>query len=260
MRLKDKVAVVTGAAGGIGRAVAERFAAEGAKVVICDIDDARGRATAQAIGKGVLYVHADTGSKADADALIAAAVKAHGRLDILVNNAGIVHSADFLDLKLEDWDRVLRVNLTGYFLCGQAAARQMVKQAKEGQQGGGAIVHMSSVNAVLAIPAITPYVVSKGGVNQLTKVMALALAPHNIRVNAIGPGSIATDMLKTVMIDKAARDRIMSRTPMGRAGDPSEVAAVALFLASEDSSYITGQTIYPDGGRLGLNYTVPVKD
>jgi NAD(P)-dependent dehydrogenase (short-subunit alcohol dehydrogenase family) len=150
---------------------------------------------------------------------------------------------------------VLRVNLKGYFLCGQAAARQMVRQG-----GGGAIVNMSSVNAVLAIPNIAPYVVSKGGVNQLTNVMAQALAPHNIRVNGIGPGSIATDLLKKVMVDEAARRKIMSRTPMGRPGDPAEVAAVALFLASDDASYITGQTVYPDGGRMGLNYTVPVKD
>ena len=261
MRLKDKIAVVTGAAGGIGRAVAERFAAEGAKVVICDVDDARGQATANSIGKGVLYVHADTGSKKDADALIDAAVKAHGRLDILVNNAGIVHSAEFLDLKEEDFDRVLRVNLKGYFLCGQAAARQMVKQDRgAAAKQGGAIVNMSSVNAVLAIPQIAPYVVSKGGVNQLTNVMALALAPHKIRVNGVGPGSIATEMLKQVMVDDAARRRIMSRTPMGRAGDPAEVASVALFLASDDASYITGQTVYPDGGRMGLNYTVPVAE
>jgi NAD(P)-dependent dehydrogenase (short-subunit alcohol dehydrogenase family) len=254
MRLKDKVAIVTGAAGGIGRAVAERFAAEGAKVVICDIDDAKGQATAQAIGRGTQYVHADTGSKKDADALVDAAVKAHGRLDILVNNAGIVHSCDFLEIKEEDFDRVLRVNLKGYFLCGQAAARQMVKQG-----GGGNIIHMSSVNAVLAIPAITSYVVSKGGVNQLTRAMALALVDHGIRVNAVGPGSIMTELLKKVMVDDAARAKIMSRTPMGRAGEPGEVASVALFLASDDSSYITGQTIYPDGGRMGLNYTVPVK-
>jgi NAD(P)-dependent dehydrogenase (short-subunit alcohol dehydrogenase family) len=252
MRLKDKVAVVTGAAGGIGKAVAERFAKEGAQVVICDVDDKAGAETAKAIG--ALYVHADTGSKTEADALIAAAVKAHGRLDILVNNAGIVHACDFLELREEDFDRVLRVNLKGYFLCGQAAARQMVKQG-----GGGNIIHMSSVNAVLAIPNITSYVVSKGGVNQLTRAMALALVDHGIRVNAIGPGSIATELLKKVMVDDAARAKIMSRTPMGRAGDPAEVASVALFLASDDASYITGQTIYPDGGRMGLNYTVPVK-
>lgn len=259
MRLKDKVAIVTGAAGGIGKAIAERFAAEGAKVIVADIDETAGQATTQAIGKGAMFVKADTGAKKDAETLIAAAVKAHGRLDILVNNAGIVHSADFLDVTEEDFDRVMRVNLKGYFLCGQAAAKQMVKQAKEGQPGGGNIINMSSVNAVLAIPNICSYVVSKGGVNQLTKVMSLALIDHGIRVNGIGPGSIATDLLKKVMVDEAARTKIMSRTPMGRAGDPSEVASVALFLASDDSSYLSGQTIYPDGGRMGLNYTVAVK-
>ena len=254
MRLKDKVAIVTGAAGGIGRAIAERFAAEGAKVLIGDIADEAGQAAAKAIGKGALYVHADTGSKKDAEALVAAAVKAHGRLDILVNNAGIVHAADFLEVSEEDFDRVLRVNLKGYFLCGQAAAKQMVKQG-----GGGSIINMSSVNAILAIPNIASYVVSKGGVNQLTKVMSLALVDHGIRVNGIGPGSIATELLKKVMVDEAARAKIMSRTPMGRAGDPAEVASVALFLASDDASYLTGQIVYPDGGRMALNYTVPVE-
>ncbi|MEE8505652.1 MAG: SDR family oxidoreductase, partial [Kiloniellales bacterium] len=170
-------------------------------------------------------------------------------------NAGIVHACDFLELAEEDFDRVIRVNLKGVFLTGQAAARQMVAQGR-----GGTIINMSSVNAVMAIPAITPYVVAKGGVNQLTKVMALSLVDKGIRVNAIGPGSIATEVFKTVATDKAAMNKILSRTPMGRVGEPDEVASVAVFLASEDSSYITGQTIYPDGGRLALNYTVPVAE
>jgi NAD(P)-dependent dehydrogenase (short-subunit alcohol dehydrogenase family) len=140
------------------------------------------------------------------------------------------------------------------FLTGQAAARQMVAQGK-----GGAIVNMSSVNAVMTIPSITPYVVAKGGVNQLTKVMALSLADKGIRVNGVGPGSIMTDMVKSVNDNPEAMRAVMSRTPLGRIGDPEEVASVALFLVTEDSSYITGQTIYPDGGRLALNYTVPVK-
>ncbi|MCG8359166.1 MAG: SDR family oxidoreductase, partial [Kiloniellales bacterium] len=173
----------------------------------------------------------------------------------LVANAGIVHACDFLDLTEEDFDRVLRVNLKGVFLCGQAAARQMAAQG-----GGGTIVNMSSVNAVMAIPNITPYVVAKGGVNQLTKVMALSLADKGIRVNAVGPGSIETEVFKTVATDKAAVNRILSRTPLGRVGAPEEVGRVAVFLASDDSSYMTGQTLYPDGGRLALNYTVPVPD
>lgn len=151
---------------------------------------------------------------------------------------------------------MLRVNLKSMFLCGQAAARQMVAQGS-----GGAVVNMSSANAVVAIPNQVPYVVSKGAVNQLTKVMAVALATHGIRVNGIGPGTILTELArKAVLSDAAARQRILSRTPIGRFGAPEEVAAVAAFLVSDDASYITGQAIYPDGGRLALNYTVPVKD
>ncbi len=258
MRLKDQVAVVTGAAKGIGLACARRFAAEGAKVVLGDVEVGTGEQAVEEIqgtGADALFVQCDVGDKSQVDALIASAVAAYGRLDCAVANAGIVHACDFLELAEEDFDRVLRVNLKGVFLTGQAAARQMTAQGS-----GGTIVNMSSVNAVMAIPAITSYVVAKGGVNQLTKVMALALADKGIRVNAIGPGSIMTDVFKQVVDDKAAVNKILSRTPLGRVGEPEEVASVALFLASEDSSYITGQTIYPDGGRLALNYTVPVKD
>ena len=258
MRLKDKVAVVTGAAAGIGLACARRFAAEGAKVVLADIDGDKGAAAAAAIaesGAEARFIACDVGDKAQVDALIAGAVAAYGGLDCAIANAGIVHACDFLDLAEEDFDRVIRVNLKGVFLTGQAAARQMVAQGR-----GGTIINMSSVNAVMAIPAIASYVVAKGGVNQLTKVMALALVDKGIRVNAIGPGSIMTEVFKSVATDKAAMNKILSRTPMGRVGEPDEVASVAVFLASDDSSYITGQTIYPDGGRLALNYTVPVPD
>jgi NAD(P)-dependent dehydrogenase (short-subunit alcohol dehydrogenase family) len=151
---------------------------------------------------------------------------------------------------------VLRVNVKSMFLCGQAAARRMVAAGRP-----GAIINMSSANAVVAIPNQVPYVVSKGAVNQLTRVMAVGLATHGIRVNAVGPGTILTDLAKNAVLgDDAARRRILSRTPLGRCGEPDEVAAVAAFLASDDASYLTGQTIYPDGGRLALNYTVPVAD
>jgi NAD(P)-dependent dehydrogenase (short-subunit alcohol dehydrogenase family) len=170
-----------------------------------------------------------------------------------------VHGAEFLDLTEADFDRVLRVNLKGAFLVGQAAARQMVAQVAAGGEPG-AVVNMSSVNAVFAIATQVPYSVSKGGMNGLTKVMALALAPHGIRVNAIGPGSITTDMLASVVTDKEARRRVLSRTPLGRIGDPAEIAAIAAFLVSDEASYITGQTLYADGGRLPLNYTVPVAE
>ncbi len=258
MRLKDKVTVITGAAAGIGLACAQRFAGEGAKVVLSDIDGDKGAAAAQAIaetGAEARFVPCDVGDKAQVDALIVAAVAAYGGLDCAIANAGIVHACDFLELAEEDFDRVIRVNLKGVFLTGQAAARQMVAQGR-----GGTIINMSSVNAVMAIPAIAPYVAAKGGVNQLTKVMALALVDHGIRVNAIGPGSIMTEVFKSVATDRAAMNKILSRTPMGRVGAPDEVASVALFLACEDSSYITGQTIYPDGGRMALNYTVPVAE
>ena len=186
--------------------------------------------------------------------LVDRTLEAFGRLDVLINNAGIIKTADFLEISEADFDAVLRVNLKGVFLVGQAAARAMVERGK------GAIVNMSSANAVVAIPNQVPYVTSKGAVNQLTKVMALALADKGVRVNAIGPGSILTDLLQVVMNDEAARRRILSRTPMGRCGEPAEIAKVALFLASDDASYLTGQCIYPDGGRLALNYTVPVAE
>ena len=202
---------------------------------------------------------ATSASREDVENLVAAATAAFGEIDVLVNNAAILVAADFLDLAEADFDRVLRVNLKGAFLCGQAVARHMVERVKAGG-APGAIVNLSSVNAVFAIANQVPYSVSKGGINQLTKVMALSLAPFGIRVNAIGPGSINTEMLASVMDNPEARRRILSRTPLGRVGEPAEIAAIAAFLASDEASYITGQTIYADGGRLPLNYTVPVKE
>jgi len=202
----------------------------------------------------------DVSNKTDVDAAVTATVARFERIDILLNNAGITHAAEFLDLEESDFDRVLAVNLKSMFLFSQAVARQMIRQSwADGT--GGAIVNMSSVNGVLAIPNQIPYVVSKGGVNQLTKVTAIALAAHGIRVNAIGPGTILTEMAKTAVLQNdEARRKILSRSPLGRCGEPEEIASVAAFLASDDASYITGQTIYPDGGRLALNYTVPVQD
>ncbi len=260
MKLENKVAIVTGGAHGIGRAIAKRYVVEGASVVIADIDRGAGEAAASTLGQAKCrFVATDVGDARAADNLVAETCRVFGNLDILVNNAGIIHAAEFLDLAEADFDRVLRVNLKGAFLVGQAAARRMVDQIKAGRPPG-TVINMSSINAEVAIPNHTPYCVSKGGLGQLTKVMALALAPHGIRVNAIGPGSIMTDILKAVATDREAKRRLLSRTPLGRIGDPDEIAAVAVFLASDDASYITGQTIYADGGRLGLNYTVPVKN
>jgi len=261
MRLQSRVALITGAAQGIGAACARRFAGEGASVVLVDVKEAEGNALAHVLsdeGHAAAFVRADVSKKSDVDAVVAATVARFGRIDILVNNAGITHAAEFLDLDEKDFDRVIAVNLKAMFLMSQAVARVMVKQSWPDQRGG-AIVNMSSVNAVLAIPNQVPYVISKGGVNQLTKVAALALAPHRIRVNAIGPGTILTEMARAaVLTNDESRRRILSRSPLGRCGEPEEVAAIAAFLASDDASYVTGQTIYPDGGRLALNYTVPV--
>ncbi len=260
MRFTDKVVIVTGAAQGIGAATARAFAEEGAKVVAADINQVGGTALIKdiaAAGGTALFCKADVGDPDDARKLVQFALGHFGRLDVLINNAGIAHAAPFVDLSIDDFDRVMRVNVRGAFLCAQAAARQMLAQNPSAAGTRGVIVNMSSVNAVLAIANQVPYTVSKGAINQLTKVMAVALAPQGVRVMAIGPGSIATELLKTaVMNDDAARDRLLSRTPLGRLGQPEEIAKVALFLASDDASYLTGSTVYPDGGRLGLNYVM----
>lgn len=259
--LAGKAAIITGGAKGIGLACAERLSSDGAKVVIGDVEEDAGEAAAANLrrnGREALFVACDVSEKLDARNLVTSSLDAFGSIDILINNAGIVASADFLDVSEADFDRVLKVNLKGAFLVGQTAARQMVQQVKAGGKPG-AIINMSSINAVLAIQTQVPYTVSKGGLNQLTKVMALSLAPYGIRVNAIGPGSIMTDILKAVATDEEARRRILMRTPLGRIGQPAEIASIAAFLASDDASYITGETIYADGGRLPLNYTVPVR-
>jgi len=247
--LQDRVCIVTGGAQGIGEACARRFAREGAQVVLADIDDARGQALATELG--ALFVHCDVGERSQVQALVTAAVKAHGVIDVLVNNAGIFKAADFLDISEADFDAVLRVNLKGAFLVGQAVAREMARAGK------GSIVNMSSVNAVLAIPSIASYNVSKGGINQLTRVMALALADRGIRVNAVAPGTIATELAaKAVLTSPEAEAKIMSRTPLRRLGEPSEIADTVAYLASDAASYITGEIVVVDGGRMALNYTV----
>jgi NAD(P)-dependent dehydrogenase (short-subunit alcohol dehydrogenase family) len=257
VKLKSRIAIVTGAARGIGLACAERLIVEGATVVMTDIEDTTGEAAAKKLGAG--YRHCDVSKSADVHALVDAVVRQHGAIDILVNNAGIVIGGDLLELPEADFDKVIAVNLKGSFLMLQACARRMVKQVQK-SRAPGSIVNLSSVNDTLAIPTQIPYCVSKGGVSQLTRVTSISLAPYGIRVNAIGPGSIMTDMLKGVVSDKAAMTRLLSRTPMGRVGEPAEIAAIAVFLASDESSYVTGQTLYADGGRMPLNYTVPVKE
>ena len=256
MRLKDKVAIVTGAARGIGRATAERLIEEGAKILICDVDEAQLTRTAAELGgeDRVIAQLVDVVNKRHLEQLVEKAVEHFGSLDIMVNNAGIAPVVDFLDVTEEMLSRVLDVNLKGAFYGTQAAGRQMIKQG-----GGGVIINMSSINSGLANPNVAPYAISKGGMNQVTSTAAVAFAPHGIRVVGVGPGTIMTDMVAGAFMNSAGHHAILSRTPLGRYGQASEIAAVVAFLASDDASYITGETVYVDGGRRVLNYVVPVK-
>ncbi|MDO9362953.1 MAG: SDR family oxidoreductase [Sphingopyxis sp.] len=251
--LKGKRAVVTGAANGLGKACALAFLAEGASVVVADFDREAGERLAGEAGlpDRFVFVPCDVSDVAQLESAILTCVDRWGGIDILVNNAGIAPKANIETIDEALFDRVHAINLRAAVFGTQIAARHMAKEGK------GAIINMSSVNAELNIPDLLAYNVSKGGLNQLTRNSAIALARKGIRVNGIGPGTILTKLTRdAVWTDEAARRSILSRTPMGRAGEPEEIAAIALFLASDASSYVTGQTIYADGGRMGLNYTV----
>jgi len=244
------LALVTGGAQGIGYACAEALIEDGAKVIVADINEDGVKAAADYLGHGTIAMVCDMGDTAAIDAMFEAIQKDHGALSILVNNAGIAMPNDFFDTSIDDFKKVIDINLTGTFHAIQRASKMMVDAKIE-----GAIVNMSSINAVVSIPTIPAYCASKGGVMQLTKSTALALAPHNIRVNAVGPGSIDTAMLAGVNANPEAMAMVMSRTPLKRIGTPREIADVVAFLASSKASYITGETIYVDGGRIGMNYT-----
>lgn len=263
MPASDRVVIVTGGANGIGKACARRFSEDGLRVVIADTDKDAGRSLALELGEEkekALFVDCNVADRLSVNNLLAETRSTFGRLDILVNNAGIVSKGDILQLEPEDFEKVLSVNLTGAFLVARAAAKQMADQIDSDDERAEncrkryAIINMSSVNAVVAIPDQMAYCATKGAINQMTKSMALALAPLGIRVNAVGPGSINTDVLKSVLEDRKAMAKVMSRTPLGKIGDPDEIAGVVHFLASKDASYITGECIYADGGRLALNY------
>ncbi|MBC7235223.1 MAG: glucose 1-dehydrogenase [Chloroflexi bacterium] len=246
MKLRGKVAVVTGGGRGIGRAISKRFAAEGAAVVIAQRDIATGQATVgeiEATGGSACFQPTDVGRPEDVERLMAQTVEHLGRIDILVNNAAILgENGHLLDIPLETWEAVIRVNLTGVFLCSQAAARVMARQRS------GCIIHLSSTNGTIPQPRCAAYAAAKGGVELLTRSMAVDLAPYGIRVNAIAPGPIQS---------RAPDDEpphATGLTLLGRAGLPAEVANVAAFLASDEASFITGECIAVDGGTLTNAY------
>jgi len=244
------IALITGGAQGIGFACAEALKVDGARIILADINAQGVTEAAEKLGDGAAAYVCDM---SDTDAVLALFDKIeseHGAVEILVNNAGIALPNDFLSTSIDQFKKVIDVNLIGVFVALQRAAKTMVEKNIE-----GSIINMSSINAIVAIPTIPAYCSSKGGVTQLTKSAALALAPHNIRVNAVGPGSIDTDMLAGVNASEEAMKMVMSRTPLKRIGLPREIADTVAFLASSKASYITGETINVDGGRLGMNYT-----
>ncbi|MCV6591790.1 MAG: SDR family oxidoreductase [Silicimonas sp.] len=243
------IALVTGGAQGIGYACAEALKEDGFKLILADISETV-HASAEKLGDGTVGLVCDMGDPAAVQAMFDTIEAEHGPVSALVNNAGIAAAGDFLSYDLETFQKVIDVNLVGVFTALQRAAKTMVDKGIE-----GAIVNMSSINAQVSIPSIPAYCASKGGVMQLTKSASLALAPHNIRVNAVGPGSIDTAMLGGVNADPAAMAKVMSRTPLQRIGTAREIGDVVAFLVSKKASYITGETIYVDGGRLGMNYT-----
>ncbi|RME99963.1 MAG: SDR family oxidoreductase [Chloroflexi bacterium] len=247
MKLKDKIAIVTGATKGIGVAIAQEYVKEGAKVVCTGrtvelgqkvVDDIR------ATGGDAIFVRCDVSKKADVDHVVAETVKTYGTVDIVVNNAGVNHSADFFEITEEDWDWVMSVDLKGTFLMSQAAARVMVEQDKP-----GVIVNIGSVMAILALGDQIPYCAAKGAVNQLTKAMGLSLIGRGIRVNCVSPGPVLTELMERVVHNEEKHKQLMDRLPIGYIASCEEIARVCVFMASDDSSYFVGQSIYPDGGR-----------
>ena len=247
----NSIALITGGAQGIGFGSAEALAEDGHSIVLADIDEEGVARAAEQLGNGAVGLCCDMGDPESIATMFDRVEAEIGPVTVLVNNAGIAMPGDFLSYGLNDFEKVISVNLTGTFLAIQRAARTMIDKGIE-----GAIVNMSSINAQVAIPAIPAYCASKGGVMQLTKAAALALAKHKIRVNAVGPGSIDTAMMAGVNANPEALKVAMSRTPLGRPGTAREIGDVVAFLASPKASYITGETIYVDGGRLALNYTM----
>jgi len=249
MRLQDKVAIVTGAATGIGQAIAVRFAREGAAVAIDYIGKPEVAANTQAqissFGGKSVAVAADISKPDQVQNLIAAAVKAYGKLDIVVNNAGIEKKLPFVDYPLEELQKILDVNLIGPFLVSQAAARQMIQQGR-----GGRLINISSVHEDLPMPTNAAYCVSKGGLRMLTRTIAVELAKDKITVNNIGPGAVFTPIDADVEAKPEMEKALMGEIPLNRWGKPEEIAGLAVYLASDEAAYVTGSTYFIDGGML----------
>jgi NAD(P)-dependent dehydrogenase (short-subunit alcohol dehydrogenase family) len=244
--LDGRIAVVTGGARGIGRAISARFLEHGATVVIADRDLPGAVATVSELTSlgPVSAVELDVTDWGDVDRVMSEVVSGHGRIDICVNNAGVQAIASSLEMTQEAWDHVVGVNLTGVFICAQAAGRRMIADGR-----GGTIINMASAAGVLAIPGRAPYCATKAGVIALTKVLAVEWATEGVRVNALGPGWVQTDLVRAAIeAGRLSEEDIARRTPLGRLARPDEIADAALFLASDRSTYFTGQTLFPDGG------------
>ena len=245
MRLQDKTASITGGALGIGRAIAERFFEEGAIVVLADRDAEAAERTASDLGDRAWGHRVDVTRRTEVEELVRTVAERNGRLDILVNNAAHARYDFAVDLAEEDWDYTVDISLKGYFLCSQSAARQMLRQ------GGGKIVNVSSISAVVGLARTAAYAASKGGVNGLTNVMAIELARDNIQINTIAPGPVETEFMLSVVSEAGLAQR-RERVPIGRLGQPSDIAGAAVFLASADSDWMTGSEIRVDGGYTVL--------
>ncbi len=250
LELKNKVAIITGARQGMGRTHALILAKAGAKVVVSDISLKDCEKVVKEIekeGGKALSVKCDVTKKEEIDEMIKKTIEKWGKIDILVNNAGIAEFKSFLELTEKDWNKTLDINLKGYFLCAQAAAKEMVKQKS------GVIVNIASVamgQQGIGFPNIAHYCASKGGIVGMTEAMAVELAPHNIRVNTVSPGMIDTPMIDPIKKDSKQEEATLARVPMRRAGKPQEVSNLVLFLVSDESSYMTGSTVVIDGGWL----------
>ncbi len=249
MKLNGRVAIVTGAATGIGQAIALAMAEEGASVVVDYVGNPDAPAETMsrigAAGGRAISFAADVANSAEVAGLIKKTVETFGGLDIFVNNAGIEKKFNFVDFPLDEWEKILAVNLTGPFLCSQAAARQMIAQGR-----GGRIINISSVHEDLPMPTNAPYCAAKGGLRMLMRTAAVELAPHKITVNNIGPGATFTPIDKEVEENPKLNEQILAEIPLRRWGKPEEVARLAVYLASDDASYITGSTYFIDGGML----------